>query len=464
MGIDPTGTEKIVTKPQTRANDAADKNERKQFNEALNEAQDAPVDDPGIQLESTNTWTYTDKNGQIYNYVSVSGEEKVPTGRQIDVVVGHESKVVGVKIYPGLIPIPVFKDEPVVVRRPEIETRPWKFEGWVKDRGEVIEVHGSAPKNEKSTFEKVTDFVGSAGKFALDWGAGGKYVQLAYRGYQAYQDYKSGGVGEAAKNLVKDVLIDKTVGGIVNSPHGGTSTHSSHGGTPSHSSNGGTPPSHSHQGGTRTHSSNGGTPPSHPQHGGTPTHSSNGGTPPSHPSHGAPNNRSVWVQLEDGRIREFNPSEVGGDAARGTDVTTPDGRGKIVGHGDPPNGADVKQPNVQPGGAPAATPILITAKELNDFVPQAKGITGPKRRLDSNERKIANEIQDALMDANRGNTDAMNRLNPYRPHEHTTGQFRGWTSVDLLPGNPGASNVMRMFYRQDKDGMYEVMVRQIHGK
>ena len=52
------------------------------------------------------------------------------------------------------------------------------------------------------------------------------------------------------------------------------------------------------------------------------------------------------------------------------------------------------------------------------------------------------------MDANRGNADAMKRADPYRPHEHTTGQFKGWTSVDLLPDNPGGLNVMRMFLSQ----------------
>jgi hypothetical protein len=366
--------------------------------------------------------------------------------------VGQELKV-GVRIDPNLpIPIPVITTEPVVARRPEIQTKPWHVEGWVKDRGEVIEVHGSAPQKEESTFEKVADFVGGAAKLGLEWGLGGKYIQGAYRVYQVVQDYKNGGVVEFVKNLGFDAVIDKTVGGIINAPHGGkspTSTHSSHGGTSA------TPHS--------PHATTTSTPNPSP-HVTTSNHSPHGGTPPSHPSHGAPINRTVWVQLEDGRIREFKPSEVGGHAGRGAEVTTPDGRGKIVAHGDPPNGADVKQPNVQPGGAPAATPTLITPKELNDFVPQAKGVVGEKRRLEPNERKIANEIQDALMDANRGNAAAMRRLDPYRPHEHTTGQFKGWTSVDLLPDNPGGLNVMRMFYRKDKDGSYEVMVRQIHGR
>ena len=178
-----------VAKPQARADGPVGQRDAKQFNGALNQAKDAsstqsssntpnskhsqdtsnaqdetgrdsewpPSGDPNLKLEN-NAWTYTDENGQIWNYVNVSGEDKVPTGRQTEVVVGHEPKVVGVRIYPGPIPVPVpvIKDEPVVVRRPEIKTKPWHAEGWVKDRGEVIEVKGSVPKKEKSTFENVT--------------------------------------------------------------------------------------------------------------------------------------------------------------------------------------------------------------------------------------------------------------------------------------------------------------------
>jgi len=279
MGVGETSPVKDAPKPQPPADDAVGQREAKQFDETLNQAKDASnKQEPSVNLESNNAWTYTDENGQIYNYVDVSGEDKVPTGRQREVVVGHERKMVGVRIYPGPIPVPVVKDEPVVVRRPEIETKPWHAEGWVKDRGEVIEVKGTAPKKEKSTFENITDFVGGAVKLGVEWGLGGRYVQGAYRGYRFYQDYKSSGVGEAAKNLGLDVLIDKTVGGIVNAPHGATSTHSPHGGTPptpTHSPHGGTAP-------TPNNSPHGGTPPSHSSHGASPTSppSPHSGTPP----------------------------------------------------------------------------------------------------------------------------------------------------------------------------------------
>jgi len=178
---------------------------------------------------------------------------------------------------------------------------------------------------------------------------------------------------------------------------------------------------------------------------------------------GAKNVPSVWVQLEDGRIREFKAFEVRGDTGRGAQVKTPLGGGKVVAHGEPPNGADVKQPNVQPGGAPAATPTLITPQQLNDLVPQAHGITGPKRRLDAQERRIANEVQDALMDVNRGNADAINRLAPYRPHLHDSGEFNGWQSVDLRSENY-VGNVMRLYFRKGKDGKFEAKVIEYHGK
>ena len=169
----------------------------------------------------------------------------------------------------------------------------------------------------------------------------------------------------------------------------------------------------------------------------------------------------VWVQLEDGSTRAYNPTEVKGTPARSEEVTTPDGRGKVVGRGEPPGAADVKQPNVQPGGAPAATPTLITPDELNQPIPQAKGASGPKERLTPEERTNANEIVGALEDVNRGNADAINRVQDFRPHEHTSGEFKGWWSVDLRRNNPGALNKMRIYFRKGKNG-FEAKVRQYH--
>ena len=66
------------------------------------------------------------------------------------------------------------------------------------------------------------------------------------------------------------------------------------------------------------------------------------------------------------------------------------------------------------------------------------------------------------MDVNRGDAKAMERVDPFRPHEHYSGEFNGWVSVDLLQGNPGALNIMRIYYRKGKNGLYEAKVRQGH--
>jgi hypothetical protein len=51
----------------------------------------------------------------------------------------------------------------------------------------------------------------------------------------------------------------------------------------------------------------------------------------------------VWVQLNDGRIREYKPGEVAeGNPALHDRVTTPEGSGEVVARGDPPNKGDVR--------------------------------------------------------------------------------------------------------------------------
>lgn len=115
-----------------------------------------------------------------------------------------------------------------------------------------------------------------------------------------------------------------------------------------------------------------------------------------------------------------------------------------------------------PGPQSAAAPRLISHEVLNQPVPQNKGITGPKRRLDAVERKTANEIVEVLQEVNEGKQEAMKRLEAYRPHQHTTGDLAGWWSVDLVQGNPGALNVMRLYFRMGKDNKLVAMVRQGH--
>jgi hypothetical protein len=178
----------------------------------------------------------------------------------------------------------------------------------------------------------------------------------------------------------------------------------------------------------------------------------------------------VWVQLPDGTIREFDAAEVKGAVRRGTDVQTPDGAGKVVGRGEPPMGREVKQPNVEPGGQSYRAPALMTADELNEFVLQSKsakerrdyGAGVKPRRLEKIERDTANVVLDALRDVNSGDAAAMNRVARLRPHEWTSGEFKGWWSVDLFPGNPGGLNTMRIYFRQGADGSFEAIIRQGH--
>ncbi len=102
------------------------------------------------------------------------------------------------------------------------------------------------------------------------------------------------------------------------------------------------------------------------------------------------------------------------------------------------------------------SPRLISAEELNKQIPQAGNVGGEKRLLNRVERKNANYILDALQDVGKGDASAMNRLSPFRPHQHGSGEFAGWWSVDLVEGNPGE---MRIFFRQGQNG-FEAKIRQ----
>jgi hypothetical protein len=119
-------------------------------------------------------------------------------------------------------------------------------------------------------------------------------------------------------------------------------------------------------------------------------------------------------------------------------------------------------PNVPPGPAPSTTPALITDAQLNEVVPRAKTARALARRLSTNERKTAKEIVDALADVNRGNANAINRVAGFRPHIHHGGEFDGWWAVDLVEGNPGAANIMRIFFRKGQNGLFEAKLRQYH--
>ncbi|GHO90352.1 hypothetical protein KSF_004000 [Reticulibacter mediterranei] len=162
---------------------------------------------------------------------------------------------------------------------------------------------------------------------------------------------------------------------------------------------------------------------------------------------------SVWVQLKNGSIREYHPSEVQGDLAQGAEVSTAEGRGRVVSRGEPPHSRQVVHPrSLKP---------LLTPEELNEPVTLRKGLSGEMRRLTSEERDGAIKIRTILDRVRHGEPGAMQELAGLRPHE-LTGDLKGWYEVDLLPENPGALNQMRLLLRQGKDGDFEVRLLQMH--
>jgi hypothetical protein len=160
----------------------------------------------------------------------------------------------------------------------------------------------------------------------------------------------------------------------------------------------------------------------------------------------------VWVQLSDESVRAYRPSEITGKTRPGEAVSTPDGPGRVRSVGEPPQAAQVRQEPLKP---------LLSAEELNRPVAQVKGISGPRRTLTSEERANANKIQGVLQRFQKGDQAALNELAEFRA-KPLTGELAGWTELDLLPGNPGALNQMRMIVRVGPGGFIEARLIQMH--
>jgi len=166
--------------------------------------------------------------------------------------------------------------------------------------------------------------------------------------------------------------------------------------------------------------------------------------------------RSVWVQLGDGRVREYKMSEVEGTIKPGGAAKTPEGTGRVVkvgnALGDAPWSSQVRHQPFKP---------LFTPEELNQPVPMRRGLTGNPRPLNPGERINANKIQDVLRRFQEGNEAALGQLANFRA-KPLKGDLAGWTELDLLPGNPGGLNQMRMLIRVDADGTIEARLLQMH--
>ncbi|MGW8956887.1 contractile injection system protein, VgrG/Pvc8 family [Paenibacillus sp. NPDC055715] len=80
-----------------------------------------------------------------------------------------------------------------------------------------------------------------------------------------------------------------------------------------------------------------------------------------------------------------------------------------------------------------------------------------RRHLTKEEKKIANQHLDDLAARKNGNADAAKRLSEFRDHPRDD----GWNSLDLMEGNTGASNKMRLLYKEE-NGVIDWKIIQNH--
>jgi hypothetical protein len=104
-------------------------------------------------------------------------------------------------------------------------------------------------------------------------------------------------------------------------------------------------------------------------------------------------------------------------------------------------------------GAGPGKPPLISADELNRVVPQIREGMGPKLMLSEAERKGARKILGILerIRANPKDTSLWAEITS-RAKQMQFGKYaqEGWYEIDLLEGNPGALNRMRLILRLNR--------------
>ncbi|WP_438799336.1 RHS repeat-associated core domain-containing protein [Brevibacillus laterosporus] len=71
------------------------------------------------------------------------------------------------------------------------------------------------------------------------------------------------------------------------------------------------------------------------------------------------------------------------------------------------------------------------------------------RHLTRQEKATANQHLEDLIARKNGDQSAAQRLSQYRDHPRRD----EWNSLDLVPNNPGVSNIMRLLYRERNDGI-----------
>jgi hypothetical protein len=116
------------------------------------------------------------------------------------------------------------------------------------------------------------------------------------------------------------------------------------------------------------------------------------------------------------------------------------------------------------GGAASSRPPRMSADALNKPVPQIKDGMGAKLMLSKAERDGAQQIARILERVRNGDSWAWAELIPGRRIQQLKfGKLaqQGWTEIDLLVGNPGAYNRMRMLVRVS-NGDIDYKLMQVH--
>lgn len=116
------------------------------------------------------------------------------------------------------------------------------------------------------------------------------------------------------------------------------------------------------------------------------------------------------------------------------------------------------------GGSSGLKPPLMSADALNKPVPQIKEGMGAKLMLNAPERDGARQIIGVLERVRNGDSWAWAELIPNRRIQQLKFDKwakQGWTEIDLLTGNPGWANRIRMLVRVGK-GDIEYKLMQVH--
>jgi|GEM_PF-3802561 hypothetical protein len=115
------------------------------------------------------------------------------------------------------------------------------------------------------------------------------------------------------------------------------------------------------------------------------------------------------------------------------------------------------------GGALSAKPPLMSAEVLNKPVPQIRAGMGEKLMLSREERQGVMKILNVLERVRNGDSWAWAELIPHRPKQLEFGTLakQGWSEIDLLAGNTGWNNRIRVLVRVVK-GDIEAKLMQMH--